>query len=254
MVRPLDQVPHLQGVDVRRQGMRFCRDAASSIRYTSLVVTCWYRLISSNIENKISRCISAGIASYSISRIATSPGGATESGAEHSPKTTQYLAIWHTDIKPWPAWGALDGPARYVPICFNMTEVNMRPPRPILDRSYSTHIVQIFFSFLPPLNTAAQYWHRRKVTKILQILISYWKEGGKRHRFRGQTSLPRSCWSWLSKGTSSARTGGVKHPAWWSARARSPRPHWPRLLVSAASFPCACLNSRRITITSWYST
>ena len=52
------------------------------------------------ILSDISRCISAGIASYSISRIATS---ATESGAEHSQKTTQYLAIWHTDIKPWPA-------------------------------------------------------------------------------------------------------------------------------------------------------
>ena len=43
MVRPLDQAPPLQGVDVRRQGMRFAEmaRAQSDIRA---------RLISSNIE------------------------------------------------------------------------------------------------------------------------------------------------------------------------------------------------------------
>jgi len=51
-----------------------------------------------------------------------------------------------------------------------MTEVNMRPPEAHIGPIIFDHIQEILntcsAAFLPPLNTAAQYWYWRKATDI----------------------------------------------------------------------------------------
>jgi len=77
---------------------------------------------------------------------------------------THYLAICHNDIKPWrPEVHSTDqhDMYRYVPIPFNMTEVNMRPSR---DPYWTDHIQHVLYKYcfglLPHHIEVAQYRYR----------------------------------------------------------------------------------------------